>query len=145
MKTNTILIAALMLTASVYAQGQKYFSDFSSHQRADINKSVKCYLECLKSTNEGVVQSGLAHVGRLKLYFPEYRSDMLQKEIRSLSTGGATFNIRYRAYLLCSLFDNPALFAKESRQEFGDPDELFTALAGRLQQSLLGLSETISK
>jgi hypothetical protein len=140
MKTYAVLVAALLFTSLGSAQEVKYFSDLRYHQKANLEKAVDHFTECLKSSNEGVVESALAHIARMKLYLPERRFDSLAERICLLSTEGPTPRIRYEAYLVCSLFTTTALFSAESRMEFNDPGELFTALSRKLQENLTGLA-----
>jgi hypothetical protein len=138
MKTASILATLLLTAAAATAQEPRYFSDYSAHQRTDIDRAVTHFSASIQSDNEGVVESGLAHIGRLKLYYPDRQFPELEASVRMLATDGRTPAIRYRAYLVASLMDAPALFAPESTGNYATPDELFGALASRLQQTLLG-------
>lgn len=142
MKTATVLLAGLMMLATGGVKAQPYFSPRSSHEKADLGKVVKYYLECLKSTNEGVIESGLAHVARMKLYYPERDFQALEKQVAVLTTEGPTAGLRYRAYLVGTLFTNPSQFAAISGSDYDGPEELFSAIARNLQTTLLGARES---
>jgi hypothetical protein len=138
MKTTLMLTAVLLLTTSALAQEPAYFSGYASHQQTNLDRAVTRYLECLESPNDGVVESGLAHIGRMKLYYPERRFPEIEKTVGLLATYGRTPALRYRAYLIGTLFTNPSAFSTEARSDFRSPDELFSAIAMKLQQTLLG-------
>ena len=140
MNTRTIAAAALTLFLLGTANGQPYFANYESHQKADLARAEKNYIVCLKSGNDGIVESGLALIGRMKLYFPEREFNSLEKEISRLATEGKTERIRYKAYLINEVFANPTMFAAEGSRDYNNPDDLFTALANRLQANYLTAS-----
>ncbi|TAK64376.1 MAG: hypothetical protein EPO24_03405 [Bacteroidetes bacterium] len=142
MKTNLLLSITLMLLFVNTGNAQKYFPDYASYQHTDFNRVAKVYLIALQSENEGVVTSTLAHIGRIKLYFPKQQFPELEAKIIELSTTGQTSNIRYRAFLVYSLFNSPSIFMNESLTEFEDSEALFAALAGRLGETTFGLNSS---
>jgi len=145
MKTTTVLLALLLLATAASAQPTRYFSDYRSHQRANIDVIATRMLACLESPNEGVVESALAHIGLMKLYLPDQRFSDLESKIRFLAIDGANQAIRYRAYLVSSIFRDPAAFTADTSQNYNDPDEFFGAIGERLQQSTLGLNQLVQK
>ena len=98
MKTTIIFLALLLLVTAAFAQTTRHFSDYRSHQRADIDIFATRLLACLESTNEGVVESALAHIGLMKLYLPDQRFSELESKIHFLAIDGANQAIRYRAW-----------------------------------------------
>ena len=146
MKATTAVMAALMMGAMVspaYAQNaaaakpsEPYFSGIETHRRADIACACKNYLAGITSTNEGVVESAIAHVVRMKMYLPDRNFCDLQAAINRQAVAGATPSIRYKAYLAGLVLDNPAWFAAESAREYQNPTELFKALSNRLEKTL---------
>ena len=126
---------ALTLSA---AQAQNYFPSYACYQKADLKVAAKNYLLALESTNEGIVTSALAHIGRMKLYFPDRQFPELEKKIGELSMNGQTANIRYRAFLVWNVFNNPSIFTNVSYAQFDDSEALFTTLSNRLDNTLLG-------
>ncbi len=142
MKTAAVLLAGTLLLAMGSLKAQPYFSNLASHEKANLDQVEKYYLECLKSSNEGVIESGLAHVARMKLYYPERPFAELEKQIVVLSAEGPTAGLRYRAYLVRCLFSTPSVFTVIAHEEYAGPEELFAAISSRLQATLLGSSET---
>jgi len=138
MKKNIALTVVLMLLFIGKSYAQKYFPDYSHFQKVNPDRFTKVYLLSLESENEGVVTSTLAHIGRIKLYFPEQEFPELEKKICELSSGSQSPNVRYRAFLICSVFNSPAIFMSESRTEFEDSEALFSTLANKLRDTMFG-------
>jgi hypothetical protein len=126
-------------TTSPRSQG--YFSGYESNMKARVDKIERIYLDALCDKNDGVVESALAHITRLKLYRPCSTCQELHQKLHSLAVMGRTPAIRFRAYLADLVVDSPELFTGEQRAEYRDPEEMFAALSVRLQTSLLGLSD----
>src|SRR6185369_532484 len=98
------------------------------------------FAAALQSENDGAVESALALVARLKLSLPERRFVMIESECVRLITNGQTESIRYKAYLVLNLLGHPRMFATEARTSYPDANEMFTALANRLQVTDLSYS-----
>jgi hypothetical protein len=126
-------------TTAAGAKG--YFSGYESNMKAEVGKIERIYLTALADKNDGVVESALAHLTRLKLYRPCETCEDLQQKLHSLAVTGRTPAIRLRAYLTDLVIDSPELFAREQRADYRDPEEMFTALSVRLQTSLLGYTD----
>jgi hypothetical protein len=137
MKTHRLAAIALTLLILGTASGQTYFADRESYEKANLDRGEKNFEANLKSSNEGVLESSLALIGRIKLYYPERPMDKIEKEVYQLSVSGPTDKIRYKAYLVHNVFTNPAMFAIESKTEYTDSDQMFTALAIRLQNNYI--------
>ena len=97
----------------------------------------KKYAECLKSENDGVVESALAHVAMFKLMYPVKELAQLKREVDRIATRHSSNEIRYKAYVVASLFENPRLFAGEARTDYDSPDDLFAALSGQLHRVIV--------
>ncbi len=105
---------------------------------ADLEKISCRYAECLQTGNPGVIVSALGHAVRMKLFVPEVNCPGLHQQISSLAVFGRTPSIRYKAYLASLVFDSPQLFKEEGARQYKDTEDLFNAVAGRLQVALLG-------
>jgi hypothetical protein len=137
MKTYRLAAIALTLLVLGTASGQTYFADRECYEKANLDRGEKNFEANLKSSNEGVLESSLALIGRIKLYHPDRPMEKIEKEIYQLSISGPTDRIRYKAYLVYKVFNNPSMFATESKTDYTDSDQMFTALAMRLQNSYL--------
>jgi hypothetical protein len=141
MKNSTFITAALLAVA-VTAPAQStadrpFFPPSARYQKADIRSLERSYVFALGSTNDGVVESAIAHVARIKLEVPSASMERVKAALGCLSVNGKTAGIRYRAYLAGLVFDDPKLFAQDAAKEFATSEEFFTALSGRLQTELL--------
>ncbi len=135
-----VATASLIVTSGIMAQNQ-YFSTAERHKEANLKDVEKRYVQCLGEENAGVVQSALAHAVHMKLLFPAREFPDLTAKVNSLAATSGLPAIRYRAYLSSLVFDNPALFTVEHKAAYEDPDDLFSALATRVQVTLLGKGE----
>ena len=136
MKTLIMLTLIAAITTSAVAH-DRFFSDAQRHRSVDLVKAAKLYTESLRSDNEGVVKSALAHVTWMKLMVPEKNFADLRAQINALAAGGASPEIRYRAYLASLVYDRPALFAGEEQKEFENGEDMFASVAARVTFSLL--------
>ena len=110
-----------------------YFSSYAKHLTVDVAAMEKRYFSALNEDNDGVVESALAHITRLKLYVPCATCDELHQRIHSLAVAGRTPSVRLRAYLADQVLDSPELFVSEQKREYKDAEEMFSALSARLQ------------
>ena len=136
MKTLMILALAAAITTSSAAR-DRYFSDAQRHRSVNLAQVSQRYLESLRSENEGVVRSALAHVTWMKLMVPEQSFGPLQAEITSLASSGSSPEIRYMASLAGLVFSRPSMFAGVEKKDFESGDDMFASVAQRVSFSLL--------
>jgi hypothetical protein len=133
MKTRTLALATVMLAGiTVGANAQSYFSSTPITGNARKDKIVRNYLACLSSSNEGTIESALAHVAALKLGNPRMDLSGFEEAVTRLSREGATPLIRYKAYLTGAVLENIELFSSESGRMYNEPDEMYLAVSSRL-------------
>lgn len=137
MKTNKIAYAVLVIsTLSVAAFSQtnssSYFSVPNSIRESNLSKAEKQYFSCLKSVNDGVVESALAHVAMLKLMNPDRDFASVAPVVDMVAGKNSSPEIRYKAYLVSNVLRNPELFSGDTRTDYESPDELFSVLASRM-------------
>ena len=145
MKAVTMFAAALVLFAATTMQAQnkevnKYFSDPSIYKSADIPTALKAFERCLATDNAGVQESAMAHLAMLKMVVPTVDADEIPHRLEELSTSAPAPSTRYKAYIASQVYRNPELFVSEQGTEYNNGDELFNALAARLQSSVLSYS-----
>jgi len=134
-----MIVAALVLTVGVQPlSAQSYFSVVVSSQAADLMKAERNYLICLDSPNDGVLESGLAHIAMMKILFPASAFPALEQKVAEVSVVGRTSTIRYKAYLTSAIFENPTAFAMEATAGYEDGEQLFLSIAARMQAKFLG-------
>jgi hypothetical protein len=144
MKANTmfwsVVVAAAIATSALAQNGAKeiaYFSDIVTIQKADYSKLEKKYASTLSSENLGVVESGLAHIAMFKLMYPVKEFSVLEQAVKDVAAKNPSPEIRYKAYLVMSLFKNPAQFASQACSNYNSPDDLFGALATRIHDVIV--------
>jgi hypothetical protein len=141
MKTVATVAAMLVLmTASMQAQNKDdrgYFSDPAIYMNANIPAALKAFESCLSVQNEGVQESAMAHLAMLKLMVPSVEASEILHRLEGLSTTATSPGTRFKAYIASQVYQNPEIFASERAAKYNDGDELFNALAARLQSSLL--------
>jgi hypothetical protein len=137
----TLVAAALAGTLSAAAQAQVLeqpeLSCPGKFAQADLSQIEKRYLPCLRSENDGVVESALGHVTQMKLCLPDVEFAQVQGMVIDLSVDGRTPAIRAKAQLASLVYRSPELFVAEHGREFQTMRELFTALAERVSKTLL--------
>ena len=137
MKTAA-MVTMMILAASVYAQDgtqeQSYFGNPAKHRGLPIAKAERNYLACLQSTNEGVVESALAHVAMMKLVLPTFESKALQEKVWQMSRKAAEPEMRYKAFLTANVLEQPKVFSGIEWGRYNSADELFDVVASRLSR-----------
>lgn len=140
MRTLAVVTLVIGMAAAAAAQ-PAYFSSQARHRTADVDRAAQRFVESMAVGNEGVVESALAHAVVMKFCCPEHEFTVLQATINSLAVTADSPAIRYRAYLAGLVFDSPDLFAGEENRTFEGADELFQALAARVNIALLNHSD----
>jgi ribonucleotide reductase alpha subunit len=130
-------MAVLLMAGTTAAAQPGYFSTLERHRSADLQKAACQYAHDLKSGNEGVTESAIAHVIRMKLFVPDLSCPELEMGLRMLAVTGDTPAVRHRAYLATLVFDSPALFKEEAARTYESPDEIFRSVASRVNIAVL--------
>jgi hypothetical protein len=138
-KKQMILAAVMLFAATNLSNAQFFFPALAKISPAKKESLEQNFTADLSSGNEGLVESALSIVTMIKLDTPSEKLSMVREKIDDLVTSGATPVIRYKAYLAEAVFANPAMFKQEGLHTYGNPDELFNALAARMSQTLLSL------
>ncbi len=147
MKTYTMITAGLLLV-SFTAPGQDlkrekkpdapsygtvYSLKPSYLQQAALNYAVALHSDC-----NGVVESAITHSTLLRIVAPRMDLNRIQSILADLAANGRTSEIRYRAYLATSVFDNPARFENTLEVRYIDGDAFFRVVASQVHRTLLG-------
>ena len=143
MKRTALLLAALLTAAASNGTAQESadrsrIAPAERYRHLDRGKLERNYIEGLRSDNNGVVESAIAQVIKMKMVMPEEEFTGLKAEFGRLSVGGRTAQMRYKAYLAGLVLDNVSIFTRECGREYETPEALFSAISNRLQSELLG-------
>jgi hypothetical protein len=147
MKTLSVVAACVLLTTGITtARGQssvpaeasiRVFASTSSYEKANLQQIERNFLGSLGHPVDGVVESAIREIARLKLAQPLCCSGAIIEKLHELSIEGRTPAIRYKAALTSILFENPTMFENERLFEYSNGEELFTAIARRLEKQFL--------
>ena len=135
MKNHTMVMTAMMavvFTAGVMAQAN------SSSNSSKMESGKKNYMMGLRSSNQGLVESAMMQVAKIKMIVPAARFEDVKNVIDSLSIYGDTPSVRYKAYLASNVCENPAWFAGKAYSGYQYNEEFFAAVAAQLQERILG-------
>jgi hypothetical protein len=113
------------------------FAPLSSYLAADFRRVEKHFVWTLGCPVDKVLESVIGEVARLKLAQPGCCSEMIQERLADLAVNGNTPCVRYKAALTSLLFDMPEIFVYEGPVEYATGEELFSAIARRLEVQLL--------
>ncbi len=123
---------AVVFTTGVMAQ------TYSSSNSSKAERGKTNYMMGLRSSNQGLVESSMMQVAKIKMITPAARFEDVKNVIDSLSIYGDTPSVRYKAYLASNVCENPTWFAKKAYSGYQDNDEFFAAVAAQLQERILG-------
>ncbi len=124
----------MMIASAASATEKNYFSDSATYACLGATKAAKSYISALSSTNTGVVESALAHAAMITLTMPACDMTSVRGSVTAIETKGGTEEVRYKAWVVGTLMDNPKLFVGIAKAGYEEPDALFAALAGRMAE-----------
>jgi hypothetical protein len=147
MRTMWLLMLALGTALSTCGAQATYgaasidsFARVEKYRTTDMEIPCRRYLACLRADNDGVVESALGLVARIKLYTPSLEMNELMEVVSRLGAEGRTPSIRYRAYLVSMLLAKPEWFTMEGTRDYPHDQDLYFALSGRIAKTLLNPS-----
>jgi hypothetical protein len=150
MKRYAMVLAGVMLAGASFAQAQnatvgaeeeKYLADPARYSNINMEKAQKGYKCCLQCKADGVVETAIAQIVWMRLAVKDKDMTDLKAELDRLAVIGRTPAIRYKAYLACQVFDYPEIFGSVQQTGIESADDLFSALATRLQKTLVGYND----
>jgi hypothetical protein len=134
MKTLAAVAIAMMIVSTSSASDRNCFSDSATYARFGAAKAAEFYVPALSSSNEGVVESALAHLAMIKLNMPGCELRSVKAGVRAIERKGMSAEVRYKAWVVRTLMERPELFEGIARSGYDGPDELFGALASRMAE-----------
>lgn len=137
MTRYTISLAALALAVSMAAAAQNTHRPAPEKRLAGAETN---YLACLDARNPGLVESAVAQIVRFKAHYPGRGLASLRTKLEELSVSHSSPCVRFKAYLAAAALESPSLLASAGRTGGATDDELFSTVALRLQETLLGYS-----
>jgi hypothetical protein len=143
MNRSLWIVVSLVVVASmgIAQQRETTFKErrpyFSSNHTPHPAKALEGYVRNLNSTNNGVVESSIAHVAFMVMTFPDIDRSATMERLEKLSMNGSTPEIRYKAYLANLVAGDPDTFRGVLTTSCSDADQFFLAISQRAQASLL--------
>ena len=136
MKAAAVILGIMLAVSASDAQSmtatEGYFSDATNFGPTLIGQAEKGYVNCLQSSNDGVVASALAHVAVMRLALPTRGFSEVESQVAKLVKNASTPELRYKAYLTLVVMQHPEIFRNVGHQGFACCDELYSVLASRL-------------
>jgi hypothetical protein len=137
MKTRLTIIALALITAASFG-----FSKEPAKKFATIEQRIKLgtmnYAVGLESDNDGLVESCIKMIAKMKLQVPTADVTDLQETLDEMSVSHPSPTVRYKAYIASSICSDPAWFTQ--MQDADNDSEFFIHAANRLQEKLFGLN-----
>ena len=120
MKTLIVTIIAIM-SISAFAQNQKVINDAPAN-----------YLNSLKSSNEGVVESAIFLSLKYHMFYPDNNVEKLKREIDKISQKSKSDRIRYKAYLAVQVLNSSDFKSTIEKADYKDANQFFTMVSNEL-------------
>ena len=149
MKAYTAITLGLAIAASTAlsqvsirqtVDERPYLSKSMNYGTAKLSQAKKNLLWTLKSDNDGVVESAIGQIAHMRVMVPLEDITDIEVALAQLANYGRTPAIRYKAYLATMVFANPGMFRQDVTKDYASSDEFLSAVASRLQQTVLGYS-----
>lgn len=141
MKRTMLVLAAAMTVFAAAATAQSvesdrssaaYFSTAEKYQTADLKMVKNGLIDGLKSDNEGLVLSSLAHAAYMRIALPAEEMAEFEREIQTLIEYGSTGAVRARAALAERVFQNPGIFSDLTGKRYETSDAFFADVSARI-------------
>ena len=129
MKTFTTFLTAI--TVLVFC-----VDVFANEVDQKIEKAKKAYGECLNTNVNGVIESTIINVMKMKAVYPDYNYSSLAKKLEKLSFDGPTQIIRYKAYIAANYLKHPERFSWIKADSYEEMTKFFALYESRLGQQL---------
>lgn len=105
-----------------------------------IARALTNVLVGLHSHNDGLIESAIVVLAKIKMKYPEVVITQIQAVVDSISITHPSGILRYKAHLSSSICNDPVWFVQESSIVTEDHEKFFMLAAQRLQQKIYGLS-----
>jgi len=117
------LLITLVLTCSVFAQ-----------QQDPIDRGIENYLAALNSKNDGLIESAIMNLMKLKTLHPSRDYAKIMSTLDELTQQTSNKTIRYEAFILLHYLQYPEHFNWIQSSEDQPLDELLATLVVRIHQ-----------
>lgn len=136
---QTIYILILVVSSIAILTSQPSSYKFNSNNDR-IVYAAKNMINALRTGNNGVIESTLMLVAKLKMEKSGIDIPQIQFLIDSLAFSGSSRVLRYKAFLVSNICDDPKWFLTDSSLQTRDADLFYNAASQRLQDKMLGVN-----
>ena len=131
MKKQTAVAMVMMVAImSMAAAGQS--------TAKKIEAAGKNYVVGMRSGNQGLTESSMMQIAKIKIRYPRADFADAKRIIDSLAVNSTSPSTRYKAYLASNVCDDPKWFAKKDHAAYADNDEFFSSVWSHMQERALG-------
>ena len=134
-----IIFSLLLYTSLAYASDSLKISDNKSAQNntiainsTSLDRAPANYLMALQQTNEGVVESAIIKLMKLKYYYPQMDYSKISVQLEKLETDGKSESIRFMAYIVGNYIKHPERFAWVKKGVDKSTDQFFALINERV-------------
>ena len=130
MKTKqTIFIATLILTLLSLSTGQT---------PEQCKAALPNYYKALNSDNQGLIESAIVNVVKLKMYSPGLDYTKIQDKLNELMETGPTDVVKYKAFIAALYIEHPERFnwisASTDPSKVTTIDEMFARIENQIEE-----------
>jgi hypothetical protein len=137
---GAVLVAASLAASPLWAdEVVRTCATRATYQQFNLPRYERNYLGSLNFPLDAIVESALREVVLIKLSQPEVQTSAIYDKVSELASSGNTPAVRYKASLVKLVFENPDLFVAEGKAEYRNDEEVFTAIAQRLHDTVLAV------
>lgn len=129
-----LAFVTIAFVVSIYAQDSSRKIPLSKSQIAFAKKNL---LMGLRSGNNGVMESSLILISKIKINFCETNVAEIRNVIDSLALASPSGAFRYKAYLVSNICAYPEWFAIDNALNTLERDLFFVSASRLLQQKML--------
>ncbi len=129
-----IFVSTFILNSGVSAQSSDRGSTVSSSK---IEYAKKNILLGFASGNEGITESVMVLTAKIVLMSPQTDLTEIRTHIERIASAHASGKLRYKAFILMQILEDPERFAEDGTLQGLEPEEFFIAAALHLQRQLL--------
>jgi len=115
------------------------FAGFSATAQTLTDTAMKNYVAGLHSDNQGVVESCLMIVAKMKIDHPDWNMTSFEKEVKSMIVSKNKTANRYKLYLTSYILENPSAMKDVNFNDCSECDQFFLVAATKINQDLASL------
>lgn len=115
------------------------FAAFSLSAQTLTDRSMKNYIAGLQSDNQGVAESCLMIVAKMKIEHPDWNTASFEKAVKNMIVSKSNTANRYKLYLTSYILENPAAMKDVNFNGCEECDQFFLIAATKINQDLASL------